>query len=91
MTISTELSNFHKMITAVLKSSFIKLKSKETYYRDHKKFSSDIFWADLALSLDRTNKGHDFFEEPFMKTLNRHGPRKTKFGRPNKYNVWLSH
>lgn len=80
MGISTELSNFHKMITAVLKSSFITLKSKETYY-----------WADLALSLDRTNKGYDFFEEPFMKTLNRHGPRKTKFGRHNKYNVWLSH
>ena len=35
MTISTGLSDFHKMIITVLKSSFIKLKVREMYYRDY--------------------------------------------------------
>ena len=36
MTISKGLSDFHKMIITVLKSSSIKLKAREIYYRDSK-------------------------------------------------------
>ena len=43
MTISTGLSDFHKMIITVLKSSFIKLKAREMYYRDYKNFSANSF------------------------------------------------
>ena len=64
ITISTGLSDFHKMIITVLKSSFIKLKAREMYYRDYKNFSTNSFREDLTLSLDRINKG--FY---FLKTL----------------------
>ena len=40
MTISTGLSDFQGMIITVLKSSFIKLMARETYYRDYKNFST---------------------------------------------------
>ena len=79
MTISTGLSDFHKMIITVLKSLFIKLKARETYYRDYKNFSFNSFREDLTLSLDRMNKGFDSFEDTFMKTFNRHAPMKKKF------------
>ena len=83
MTISAGLSHFHKMIITVLKSSFIELKARETYYRDYKNFNSNSFREDLSLSLDCINKGIDSFEDTFMKTLNRHAPMKKKFVRAN--------
>ena len=78
MAISTGLPDFYKMIITVLKSSFIKLKARETYYRDYKNFSPNSFREDLTLSLDRINEGFDSFEDTFMKTLNRHAPMKKK-------------
>ena len=84
MAIPTGLSDFHKMISTVLKSSFIKLKARETYYRNYKNFSSNSFREDLTLSLDRINKSFDSFEDTFMKTLSRHAPMKKKFFRANK-------
>ena len=83
MTISTGLPDFHKMIITVLKFSFIKLKARETYYRDYKNFSSNSFREDLMLSSDRINKGFDSFEDTFMKTLSRHAPMNKKFVRAN--------
>ena len=83
MTISTGLSDSHKMIITVLKSSFIKLKAREMYYRDYKTFSTNSFREDLTLSLDRINKDFDTFEDTFMKTLNIHAPMKKKFVRAN--------
>ena len=83
MTISTGLSDFHKMIMTVLKSSFTKLKAKEMYYRDYKNFSTNSFREGMTLSLNHINKGFDSFEDTFMKTLNRHAPMKKKFVRAN--------
>ena len=83
MMISTGFSDFHKMIITVLKSSFIKLKARETYYRDYKNFSSNSFREDLTLSSDRINKGFNSFEDTFMKTLNRYAPMKKTFVRAN--------
>ena len=71
------------MIITVLKSSFIKLKAREMYYRDYKNFSTNSFGEGLTLSLDRRNKGFDSFEDTFLKTLNRHAPIKKKFVRAN--------
>ena len=50
MIFSSTLSDFHKKIVTVLKFSFIKFKAKETYYKDYKKFSSNLFRTNLALS-----------------------------------------
>ena len=81
--ISTGLSDFHKTIITVLKSSFIKLKAREMYYRDYKNFSANSFREDLTPSLDHINKGFDSFEDTFMKTFNRYAPMKEKFVRAN--------
>ena len=51
MTISTRLSDFLKMIIKVLKSSFMKLKAREMYYRDYKNFSTNSFREDLTPGL----------------------------------------
>ena len=83
MAISTGLSDFYKMIITVLESSFIKLKARETYYRDYKNFSTYSFRECLTLSLHSINKGFDSFEDTFMKTLKTHAPMKTKFVRAN--------
>ena len=47
MILSTGLSDFHKVIITVLKSPFIKLKARETYYSDYKNFSTNSFREDL--------------------------------------------
>ena len=72
MTISTGLSDFHKMIITVLKSSFIKLKVREMYYRDYKNFTTNSL-------------GEEFhsFEDTFIKNPNRHAPIKKKLVRAN--------
>ena len=64
MIFSTGLSNLHNVIITLF--SFIKLKAKETDYRDYKKLSSKLFRADLELSLDCT---WFTFEDTLMKTL----------------------
>lgn len=70
---------FLHIILTVLKSSFVKLKTKETCYRGYKKFSSNLFKADLALSLDGKNKDYDSIEDAFMKTVAMHASIKIFF------------
>ena len=65
MTISTGLSDFHKIIITVLKSSFTKLMAREMCYRDYKNVSNNSFREDLTLSLDRISKGFDSSEDTF--------------------------
>ena len=83
ITISTGLSDFYKIIIIVLKSSFVKLKAGEMYYRDYKNFSTNSFRDDLTLSFDRINKGFDSSQDTSMKTLDRHAPMKKKFVKTN--------
>ena len=40
--ISTRLSDFHKMVLTVLKSTFQKSKLREIIYRDYSKFDSEL-------------------------------------------------
>ena len=89
MTISIELPDFHKMIITVLKSSFIKLKSREIYYSDYKNFSTNSFREDLTLSLNRINKGFDSFQATFMITLNRMRQWESNFSEQMRYLIWL--
>ena len=42
-TLASGLSDFHKMIVTVCKTSFQKPKPKEIVYRNDKKFDRDIF------------------------------------------------
>ena len=83
MTIFTGLSDFHKMIILVFKSSFIKLKARETHYGDYKHFSTNSSRKGLTLSLDRIIKGffwRHFHEIPQQKCANERGICQSKWG-----------
>ena len=82
--VSTGRFDFHTVIVIILKSSYIKLKAKGTYYREYKKFISVSFRSGLLLRLDRANKDYGSFEDAFIKILNRHEPIKQKLIRANK-------
>ena len=44
---ATDVSDFHKMILTVLKTSFPKSAPKKILYRDYKNFNSNSFISDL--------------------------------------------
>ena len=78
MTRSAGLPDSHKIIITVLKSSFIKLKTREMYCRGYKNFSTNSLGEVLALSLGCISKSFDSFEDSFIKNLNRHEPIEKK-------------
>ena len=81
--IETGLSDFHKMVVTIMKTSFRKLKPKIINYRKYKHFSNDIFRDSLLeeLSQVRINNDDDGFNN-FLRicrnTLDRFAPRKKK-------------
>ena len=82
-TITTGLSDFHKMVITVTKMTFHKNPPKEIYYRDYKKFNQDIFKEELANELYECDSCYNNFEEIFLNVLNKHAPLKKKFLRAN--------
>ena len=50
--IFTGLSDFHKMVLSVLKTTFRKNKASEIIYRDYSNFDSEILKTKLKESLD---------------------------------------
>ena len=58
--VSTGLSDCHKMVVTVLKTTFKKAKPKEIFYRDYKNFDGNSFKLELHNALD--SKGnHQLF------------------------------
>ena len=81
-TISTGLSDFHKLVLTVLKTSIVKNKPREIQYRNYKYFDSRKFNRDLKeefVYVDTCGK----FDEIFLKVLNRHTLLKRKKLRAN--------
>ena len=68
-TLATDLFNFHRMILTVLKSTCLKVKTKEIIYRNLKNFNLKSF-----KNYTRTNiksvENYDAFEKGFLKGLN---------------------
>ena len=81
-TLATGLSDFHKMIVTVCKTSFQKPKPKEVVYRNYKKFDRDIFKDELKLKLESITN-YESFEDVFLTILNKHAPLKKKVLRSN--------
>ena len=79
--IETVLSDFHKMVFTIMKTSFRKLKLKIINYRKYKDFSNDIFRGILSEELSQVRINND--DEGFNNTLNRFAPRKKKCIRGN--------
>ena len=81
--IETGLSDFHKMIVTVMKTTNQKLNLKITYYRDYNTFCNDNFREHLlsALVMEKldTNNGLEKFLGVCVKTLDRFAPYKKKY------------
>jgi len=81
-TISTGLSDFHKMVVTVLKTKFSKQKPRLVYYRDYKNFSNEIFERDFKQKMHACTS-YETFEKLFLEVLEVHAPQKTKYVRAN--------
>ena len=83
-TLSTGLSDFHKMTVTVLRAKYIKAKAKQILFRDYKKFDAIIFSDCLKEAI--SNQAIDSFksfQDLFINILNKHAPLKKKFVRSN--------
>ena len=80
--VSTGLSDCHKMIATVLKTTFEKKKPKEIIYRCYKKFDKLFFREELRRKLNLC-ENYVQFEMLFLETLNKHAPLKKKVVRAN--------
>ena len=81
--IETGLSDFHCMITTVVKGGFIKRGPKIINYRKYRKFDINRFRKDLRDSLLRqyqeASNNYDVFDAIVLSVLNKHAPIKQKF------------
>ena len=83
-TISTGLSDFHKMPLTVMKTTFPKSKPKVIQYRDYKKFVINEFAFELKKKFENhVVVNYAKFEEIFLESLNKHAPLKKKILRAN--------
>ena len=81
--VSTGLSDFHKMIITVMRTTFPKAEPRTIKYRNYSKYSKVAFGNDLGKRLEQQPTNYDTFEEIFLKTLDVHAPQKTKVIRAN--------
>ena len=74
------LSDFHKLVVTVLKTSFKKTVSKEIHYRDYNKFNADNIKSELILkqNLATSTSNYENFEEAFLALLDKHAPYKVR-------------
>ena len=80
----TGLSDCHKLVLTVLKTTFSKNKPKELFYRDYKKFNFSDFNNELKNIFSRNTVGSCYqFEQIFLKVLDKHAPMKRKLLRAN--------
>ena len=75
----TVLSDCHKLVLSVLKTTFSKSKSKKINYRNFKKFIEEDFNQELRgrLSTELLDN-YSSFENVFIDVLDRHAPIKKK-------------
>ena len=84
ITVTTGLSDFHKISVTVMKTTFPKAEPKIIYYRDYKNFDLYKFRSDLREKLNQvTEKDYFHFELTFLRVLEEHAPMKTKVLRAN--------
>ncbi len=82
-TVGTGLSDFHKMIITVMRTTFPKTGPKVVKYRDYSKYNSIDFGMDLERRLRNKPNTYDTFERIFLETLDFHAPQKSKVLRAN--------
>ena len=78
------LSDFHKIVMTIFKTTFPKAKPKEITYRDYKHFNKNVFNHELKENLSNIDRmSYLKFEDTFLVTLNKHAPIKKKIIRTN--------
>ena len=83
-TVSTGLSDFHKLVLTVLKTSITKTKPHKIIYRDYKNFDSILFNNELEFVLDGVESvSCSNFDNLFFQVLDKHAPLKKKMLRAN--------
>ena len=85
-TVETGLSDFHKMVVTVLKTTFPKQGPIVINYRNYKKYDENVFKSDLRQELqkiDLSNLNYSSFETAFDRVLDKHAPVKKKYVRAN--------
>jgi predicted transport protein len=83
-TIWTGISDFHKMIITVMRTTFPKTQPTTVKYRDFSKYNKVDFGNDLDRKLrNEINVTYDKFENVFLETLEHHAPQKSKVIRAN--------
>ena len=83
-TITTGLSDFHKLAVTVMKTTFPKAKPKTIQYRDYKNFALDNFKSELRCKLGKEETdNYATFELIFLEVLGNHAPMKRKILRAN--------
>ena len=81
--ILTGLSDYHKMVTTVLKETFQRSSPKELVYRDYKNSDRLTFKRELEEKLNQQINEYKHFEQIFLEVLNTHAPIKRKLLRAN--------
>ena len=81
--ISTGLSDFHKMIVTVMRTTFKKAEPITIHYRDYSHYDKKAFGNDLQQKLVRQPREYDAFEEIFLGVLDIHAPKKSRLVRAN--------
>ena len=85
-TVETGLSDFHKMVVTVLKTTFPKQGPTVINYRNYKKYNENVFKSDLREELQRIEPldlNYSSFETAFDRVLDKHAPIKKKYVRAN--------
>ena len=84
--ISSGISDFHKLIVTVMKTTFPKAKPVQIFFRDYKYFDTDIFKEDLIACLlenPHACSNYSEFQNLFLRVFNIHAPSKVKYVRAN--------
>ena len=82
--VETGLSDFHRMIVTVLKTTFQRLPPKIRNYRDYSNFDHGMFRTCLFNDLSKEDVGNlEKFIKVCINTLNNHAPSKKKYTRGN--------
>ena len=84
-TIETGLSDHHKMIYTMFKSTYTRNTEKVINYRSYKNFILETYLEELSINLrnDISTYNYTNFEEVFLANLNKHAPIKSKKIRGN--------
>ena len=87
-TVTTVISDCHKIIITCLKAHFKKLPPKTIVYRDYKNFNKNTFLYELEQNLVQRKfysqkNSYDLFTETFKSVADHHAPLKKKFVRSN--------